>query len=168
MNTKGTLFFFSGKMGAGKSTYSKKLADEENAILLSEDAWLAAVYPEEIKDFNDYIKYSSRLKPLLKDHVRSIQHSGVSVVMDFPGNTTKQRAWFKELFSGEGIPHKLIYLEADDGLCLERLALRRQSAPERASFDTEETFHQVTAFFQAPTEEEGFTIEVVHQRHGTM
>ena len=72
MNEKGTLIFFCGKMGSGKSTYSKKLASELNAVLLSEDKWLSAIYPEEIKNFDDYIKYSSRLKPLLEGHVRRI------------------------------------------------------------------------------------------------
>jgi hypothetical protein len=43
-----------------------------------------------------------------------VLHLGVSVVMDFPGNTKKQRTWFKEIFSEEDIPHKLIYLKADD------------------------------------------------------
>ncbi|MCB2183772.1 MAG: ATP-binding protein [Desulfobulbaceae bacterium] len=37
MNRKGTLFFFCGKMGAGKSTYSKNLANELSAVFLSED-----------------------------------------------------------------------------------------------------------------------------------
>lgn len=163
MTKKGTLIFFCGKMGAGKTTYSKKLANELNALFLSEDEWLAAIYPDEIKNFNDYIKYSSRLKPLLTGHVRSILQSGVSVVMDFPGNTKKQRAWFKEIFSGGQIPHKLIYLKADDQLCLNRLEQRRKSAPERARFDTEEVFYQVTAYFQAPEDGEGFNLEVVNQ-----
>lgn len=164
MNKKGNLIFFCGKMGVGKSTYSKKLANELNAVYLSEDDWLSAVYPEEIKNFDDYIKYSSRLKPLLKDHVRKILNSEISVVMDFPGNTKKQRAWFKEIFSDGNIPHKLIYLKADDQLCLKRLEQRRKSSPERARFDTEEVFHLVTSYFQAPTEDEGFNIEVVNQQ----
>ncbi|MCB1158131.1 MAG: ATP-binding protein [Leptospiraceae bacterium] len=163
MNLKGTLFFFCGKMGAGKSTYSKKLVDELKAIYLSEDDWLSAIYPEEIKNFDDYIKYSSRLKPLLKEHVQRILHSGISVVMDFPGNTRQQRAWFKEIFSGAQIPHKLIYLKADDGLCLKRLEQRRKSSPERARFDTEEVFYQVSSYFQAPTDDEEFNIEVLSQ-----
>ena len=163
MNGKGTLIFFCGKMGAGKSTYSKKLASELNAVFLSEDDWLSAMYPEEIKGFDDYIKYSSRLKPLLKEHVRRILNSDVSVVLDFPGNTKKQRAWFKEIFSEAQIPHKLIYLKAEDQLCLKRLEQRRQDSPERARFDTEEIFNQVTSYFQAPTDDEGFTIEVVNQ-----
>jgi len=162
MNGKGTLIFFCGKMGAGKSTYSKKLASELNAVFLSEDDWLSVIYPEEIKNFDDYIKYSSRLKPLIKAHVRRILHSGVSVVMDFPGNTKKQRVWFKEIFFESQIPHKLIYLQAEDQLCLKRLKQRRQDSPERARFDTEEVFYQVSSYFQAPTEDEEFNIEVLH------
>jgi predicted kinase len=163
MNGKGTLIFFCGKMGAGKSTYSRKLASESNAVFLSEDDWLAAIYPEEINNFDDYIKYSSRLKPLLKGHVRRILQSGVSVVMDFPGNTKKQRAWFKEIFFEAQIPHKLIYLKSEDQLCLKRLEQRRQGSPERARFDTEEVFHQVNSYFQAPTDDEEFNIEVLYQ-----
>ena len=163
MKEKGTLIFFCGKMGVGKSTYSKKLASELNAVFLSEDEWLSAIYPEEIKNFDDYKKYSSRLKPLLKGHVQRILQSGVSVVMDFPGNTRKQRSWFKEIFFEDQIPHKLIYLQAKDQLCLKRLEQRRQDSPERARFDTEEVFHQVTSYFQAPTDDEEFNIEVLYQ-----
>jgi len=100
---------------------------------------------------------------LLKEHIRKILHLGVSVVMDFPGNTKKQRTWFKEIFSEDDIPHKLIYLKADDQLCLNRLEKRRKSSPDRARFDTEEVFHQVTHYFQAPSDDEGFYIEVVNQ-----
>ena len=164
MNLKGTLYFFCGKMGAGKSTYAKKMSNELNAVLLSEDDWLSAIYPEEIKNFDDYIKYSSRLKPLLKEHVRRILNSGVSVVMDFPGNTEKQRAWIKNIFSDDNIPHKLIYLKAEDRLCLKRLEQRRKSSPQRAQFDTEKVFHQVTGYFQAPANDEGFNVEIINQQ----
>jgi predicted kinase len=161
MNSKGTLIFFSGKMGAGKSTLSRKISQELNAIILSEDDWLSTLYPEEITNFHDYLKYSNRLKPLLKPHLRSILNSGVSVVMDFPANTRNQRAWFKDIFLTEGIPHRLIYLEVDDKTCIEQIAKRRETNPERSLFDTEEVFRHVTSFFQPPSADEGFLVEVV-------
>jgi predicted kinase len=170
MNTKGTLIFFCGKMGAGKSTLSLKISQELNAILLSEDDWLSNLYPEEIKNFDDYLKYANRLKPLLKTHLRNILNSGVSVVMDFPANTKNQRAWFKDIFLTESIPHRLIYIEVDDKICIEQIAKRRESNPERSAlrssaslsqFDTEEVFRHVTSFFQPPSADEGFSIEVV-------
>jgi predicted kinase len=163
MNSKGTLIFFCGKMGAGKSTLSRKISQELNAILLSEDDWLSTLYPEEITNFDDYLKYSNRLKPLLKPHLRSILNSGVSVVMDFPANTRNQRAWFKDIFLTEGIPHRLIYLEVDDKTCIEQIAKRRETNPKRSLFDTEEVFRHVTSFFQPPSADEGFLIEVVRR-----
>ena len=40
-----TLYFMCGKMAAGKSTFSKELAREHDAVLLNQDDWLAALYP---------------------------------------------------------------------------------------------------------------------------
>ncbi|BAU64754.1 hypothetical protein STA3757_21290 [Stanieria sp. NIES-3757] len=165
MNKQGTLIFFCGKMGAGKSTKAIALAKEYNAILLSEDDWLEALYPEEIKVFDDYIKYSSRLKPLLKKHVQNLLNSGISVVMDFPANTHNQRAWFKEIFSEYEIPHQLYYLEASDELCLKQIEQRRKISLNRADFDTEQVFHEVNSYFQPPTEEEGFSIQIVKREN---
>jgi predicted kinase len=165
MSKQGTLIFFCGKMGSGKSTKAIELVHEYDAILLSEDEWLSALYPEEIKVFDDYIKYSSRLKPLLKKHVQNLLNSGISVVMDFPANTHTQRAWFKEIFSEYEIPHKLYYLEASDALCLKQIEQRRKINPSRADFDTEKVFHQVNSYFQPPIEEEGFNIQIVRREN---
>ena len=51
---KGTLTFFCGKMGSGKSTKAREIAQKNNAVLLSEDEWLASVYPNKISSLNDY------------------------------------------------------------------------------------------------------------------
>jgi len=42
------LFFFCGKKGAGKSTKSKIVAAENNAVLISVDDWLSAHSPSQI------------------------------------------------------------------------------------------------------------------------
>jgi adenylate kinase family enzyme len=165
MNKQGTLIFFCGKMGSGKSTKAIELANEYEAILFSEDEWLEALYPEEIKVLNDYIKYSSRLKSLLKKHVQNVLNSSISVVMDFPGNTYNQRAWFKEIFSEYKIPHKLYYLEVSDELCLKQIAQRRKINPNRANFNTEKVFYEVNSYFQPPTKEEGFNIQIVRREN---
>jgi predicted kinase len=148
-------------MGSGKTTKSHEIANETGAVLISEDEWLSVIYPDEIKDFDGYLKYSSRIKKLLKSHVQNILNSGVSVVMDFPANTKDQRQWFKNIYSEYGIPHRLVYLEASDQLCLKQIKQRTKISPERKDFDTEEIFHQVNAYFQAPDEDEIFNIEVI-------
>lgn len=158
---KGILTFFCGKMGAGKTTISRKIAQERNAVLLSEDEWLSSVYPNRIKTLADYIEYSGLLKPQIKKLVQSILVSGANVVMDFPANTIQQREWFKAIFSEIQAPHELVYIDRPDEICLEHIAKRRIEQPERAATDTEEMFVLVTKYFVAPTSDEGFNTTVI-------
>lgn len=158
---KGKLTFFCGKMGAGKTTKSRVLAEERNAVLLSEDEWLSSLYPNSIKTLDDYIEYSRRLKPKMKQLVQSILLTGTNVVMDFPANTVQQREWFKNIFLECQASHELIYLDQPNEVCLARIAQRRIAQPERAETDTSEMFERVTKFFVAPSTSEGFNITVV-------
>lgn len=158
MNNPGKLFFFCGKMGAGKSTKSKEVAAEHNAVLLSEDEWLAAHFPDQIQSLDDYIQYSNRIKPFVRMHVQSLLCVGVNVVMDFPANTVKQRLWFASLCSEISCEHALLYLDVSDDQCLSQIAKRRVVQPERAHFDTESVFHHVTRYFEKPSSDEDLNI----------
>ena len=95
------LLFFCGKMAAGKSTLARALAEKENALLLVEDEFLERLYPGEIKSIGDYVKYTSRIKGALAPLIQSLLSKGVSVVLDFPGNTRSQRAWFRAVKPGK-------------------------------------------------------------------
>ena len=154
----GTLIFFCGKMGAGKSTKSKQVAAERNAVLISEDEWLETLYPGEISTFDEYLLYSRRLKPLVQIHVEKLLKAGTNVVMDFPANSKRQRTWFKQLISNAESPYEFYYLKTSDELCLKRIAGRQVEQPERAIFDTETVFNQVNKFFESPHESEGLEI----------
>lgn len=158
MNQKGTLTFFCGKMGAGKTTKSKTISIEKNAILLSEDDWLAAHYPNQINSFDDYIKFSSLIKPFVKSHVLQILKAGTNVVMDFPANTKNQREWFKQICNEIKCDHELIFLDLSDQECLSQIAKRREDQPHRAQFDNEAVFNHVTQYFEAPLVSENFKI----------
>lgn len=159
---KGKLIFFTGKMGAGKSTMSKELSSEQGTVLISEDEWLSNLYPEEINNFDDYIKYSVRIKPLLKKHIGDLLKKGLVVVLDFPGNTKRQRSWFKSIIDEDcEFEHELIYLNISNEVCLMHIEKRRLSNPERNKFDTKETFEHVTSFFEEPSPEEGFNIRTI-------
>lgn len=158
MGRLGTIYFFCGKMGAGKSTKSKQLAIEKHAVLLSEDEWLSSLYPNQITSFEDYLKFSAQLKPMMKKHVQKILSVGTNVVMDFPGNTQKQRKWVLDIASEINANHQLIFLNLNNEQCLRQIAQRRNEQPERATFDTEETFMNVTKFFEAPEASEGLNI----------
>jgi len=167
MPTTGTLIFFFGKMGAGKSTKAKEVSVDMNTVLLSEDEWLSTLYPKQIISFDDYIKFSAILRPLIKSHVQNILLSGTNVVLDFSANTVKQRAWLKKIASGINAIHQLIYLHVDDKTCIKQIAKRRVEQPERAAFDTEEMFHHVTKYFEVPIESEQLQMTVVSKKRSS-
>ena len=155
---KGELTFFCGKMGAGKSTKSKDIAMERNAVLLSEDEWLESLYPNKITSLEGYVEYSNRLKPQIKKLVQAILITGTDVVMDFPANTISQREWFNKIYSEIEAPHELVYIDLANEDCLEQIEKRRVQQPERAKTDTKEMFEEVTKHFLEPQSEEGFNI----------
>ena len=152
------LIFLCGKMAAGKSTLARDLARRENAVLLVQDELLDHLFPGEITDLPSFVTYSSRLKNALGPHVCALLSKGISVVLDFPGNTKAQRAWFRELFEHAHAEHELHFVDASDALCKRQLRERSKDVPAGAPWTTEAEFDAVTAYFQPPSEEEGFNV----------
>ena len=153
-----TLHFFCGKMAAGKSTLAKELAKDNNAILLIEDDWLSHLYPEEITDIQEYIRYSARLKNILSGHVVSLLSHGVSVVLDFPANTKDQRNWFRAIYERANASHTLHFVDVSNEICKRQLKERSKDKPEGSAFTSDAEFDAITKYFQAPSEDEGFNI----------
>jgi predicted kinase len=155
-----TLHFLCGKIAAGKTTLARQLSSAHNAVLVCEDIWLDRLYPEEITDFDGYLKYSARLKSVVGPHVESLLKHGVSVVFDYPANTVRTRAWIREIFEAAQADHVLHFVDTPDERCLEQLARRNQEKPEGSTEISAEKFEYVTRFFVAPQEHEGFKVRV--------
>ena len=158
MVTETTLHFFCGKMAAGKSTIAKKLAKKYNAILLIEDDWLSQLYPEEITDIPEYIKYGARLQNILSGHIVSLLSQGVTVVLDFPTNTKDQRNWFRAIYEQANASHTLHFVDVSDDICKQQLKERNKDRPDGSAFTSGAVFDAITKYFQAPLENEGFNI----------
>ncbi|MGE4438198.1 AAA family ATPase [Achromobacter sp.] len=155
------LHLLCGKIGAGKSTLAVRLASLPRTVLISEDAWLAALYPGEIREVADYARCAGRLRQAMGGHVAALVRAGLSVVLDFPANTRASRAWLRQVVDAAGCRHQLHFLDLPDAVCKARLRARNQSGTH--PFTTSEAqYDAITAYFVAPQDDEGF--EIV--RHG--
>jgi predicted kinase len=154
-----TLHLLCGKIASGKSTLAHRLTVEHGAILLSEDQWLAQLYPGEILSISDYLRCAQRIRGVLGLLVINLLASGNNVVLDFPANTLSQREWLVGLAQAAQVPHRLHYLELDDDTCRARLHARNARGDhDFAATDAE--FDLITRHFCVPSEEEGVVIEV--------
>ncbi|MGZ9059877.1 MAG: AAA family ATPase [Burkholderiaceae bacterium] len=163
---KGKLVFVCGKMAAGKSTLSKELAAQEDTLLLEQDELLMALFPEEIVDLASFVKYSTRVQDALAPHICCLLAKGISVVLDFPANTKRQRVWFRQLIERADAEHELHLIVASDDLC--KLQLKQRSAqrglPPGTKWTTEADFDEVTAYFDPPAADERFNV-IRHDHH---
>lgn len=162
MTTRTSLHFMCGKAGAGKSTLSRTLARQHDAVLISEDIWLARLFPDEMRDFDDYIRYSRRIKHIVEPLVVDLL-AHRSVVLDFPANTVRSRQWFRSIIQQAQSSHTLHYLSASNAICLSRIAHRNTERPAGSHELDEATFLRITSLFEAPSPAEGFNVQLHDQ-----
>lgn len=156
-----TLYLVCGKIAAGKSTFAKGLAERTQTVLISEDSWLAYLYPLQIKSLEDYARCSAQLRAAMAPHLVALLKAGTSVVLDFPSNTLATRDWAREVVEQAAAAHELHYLDVSDELCKARLHARNVSG-EHSFETTEAQFDLFSQYFVAPQESEGFHI-IRHQ-----
>jgi predicted kinase len=122
------LHMLCGKIAAGKSTLSAKLAQAERTLVISEDHWIEQLYGPELKTLADYFERCERLRAALAPHVVGLLRAGVSVVLDFHANTLRSRRWMRALFEEAGASHQLHFLDVPDDVCRARARLREAAA----------------------------------------
>ncbi|MCP1291050.1 MULTISPECIES: ATP-binding protein [Chromobacterium] len=155
--TEATLHLVCGKIAAGKSTLTRRLSDQPRTVLISEDDWLAKLYPGEIRTLTDYVRRSQSLKDALAPHVSALLRQGLSVVLDMPANTLDSRRWMRELIESSGAAHQLHHLDVSDEACKARL--RQRNAKGSHPFSVSEAeFDHITRYFVPPSPQEGFNV----------
>lgn len=163
MRAAAKLMFLCGKMASGKSTLARELAERGEAILLVQDQLLDSLFPGEITDIPGFVRCSTRLKNALEPHVCALLAKGIPVVLDFPGNTKAQRAWFRGIFERASVEHELHFVDAPDALCKRQLRDRSKDLPPGAPWTTVAEFEAITAYFEPPSGDERFNV-VRHER----
>jgi len=155
-----TLYLLCGKIAAGKSSLARRLASRPGTLLVSEDHWTSHLFADELKTIEDYGRLSARLRAAMAPHIVDILRHGLSVVLDFPANTVRQRSWMRSLIADAGVDHELHWLDIPDAVCLERLR-NRNAGGEHPFQVSDAEYIQFTSYFVAPASDEGFHV-IVH------
>lgn len=152
-----TLHMLCGKIASGKSTLAGQLSAAPGTVRLAEDAWLDALFRDELNSLEDYARCTGKLRAAMAPHVLDLLSTGLSVVLDFAANTVAQRAWMKEIVARSEAAHKLHVLDVPDEVCLSRLRARNASGTHQFTV-TEAQFQQFSRHFVLPTQAEGFDL----------
>jgi len=146
-----------GFIGAGKTTFAKKIEAETGAVRFTKDEWMVRLFGNTPFD-EKFAEFDNRMASLSRDVALRCLKAGISVVID-------EGFWEKELrdeirkkvLAVGGIP-KLYYLEAP----FETMKFRTLKRSENPTVDffiiSEEQFNHYWKFFQAPDTDEEFTL----------
>lgn len=152
-----------GYAASGKSTLARQLAREQDAILLSEDRWLSALFADELHTLADYVRCTARLRNALGPHVVALLQVKQAVVMDFAANTVEARAWLVGLARKAGVTPTLHFLDVPQEDCWQRLVKRNQDGSHEFQLSRQQ-FDKLAAHFEPPSEAEGIAVT----RHSTL
>jgi predicted kinase len=155
-----TLYLLCGKIAAGKSTLARRLAARPATLLISEDHWTSNLFFDEMRTIDDYGRFSARLRAAMGPHIVDILRQGVSVLLDFPANTVRNRNWMRSLITQSGAAHELHLLDVPDAICQQRLRERNASG-EHPFHVSEVEYDLFTNYFVPPGVDEGFNV-IVH------
>lgn len=147
-----------GSQGAGKSTYSKKLAEKENGIHLSIDDWMSELFEPDLPqpmNFNWIMERVKRCEKIIWLTTSKIIRSGGVVILDLGFMKISDRKNILALAEKEKFMLGLHYLNAPRQIRLERVLSRNKEKGEIFSFEvTPEMFNFMETQFESPTENE--------------
>ena len=155
------LILVTGATGAGKTTYSIKLAKEIGAIRFSIDPWMQTLFAEDMKTM-DYTWMMNRVQRCYKqiwEVTNQILASNGDVILDLGFTTQNQRQHFITLAKEQNLETAVHYIETPRELRKQRVKQRNQEKdPMVCSFDVTETmFNFMEPKYEIPsaTELEG-------------
>ena len=116
------VFLICGKICSGKSTYARKLAEGRQAVLLSADEIMLAIFGQDAGKNHD--RYMKKLQKYLYQKSLEIAASGINVVLDFGFWTKEERKAVREFFQANNISFEFHYLNITHTEWKKRLAKR--------------------------------------------
>ena len=99
-------------------------APSAEALQAAKDAWLAALFSDQMATGADYVRCSTKLQGIMRPHVVDLLNAGVSVVLDYAANTVASRAWMRGILQAPQAAHKMHVRDVTAAVCLARLRQR--------------------------------------------
>lgn len=144
-----TLSIIHGFIASGKTTFSKKLAQETGALRLNADEWVAAHFMLE-EQMNDWGGCFSKSVLEIWDRTEILLHNGKDVILDIGFWDKKSRDNARKKAQELNSDFKHYYIFAPDHILLERMKERTGPIAEKNLRD----FTKIKALFQPPEDDE--------------
>jgi predicted kinase len=144
-----TLAIIQGFLASGKSAFSRKLAEETNAVRFNADEWCER-HCHEVERKENWNACFARAESVLWSQAEQALMEGRSVILDFGFWSKSSRDEARQRAERFGVGFAHYYLYAPDEVLLERLG-RRQGPLAESNL---KNFFELKKLFEEPCETE--------------
>ena len=157
MKAKSTVYLLCGFIGAGKTTFARKLEERTGAVRITKDEWLIRLFGND-PTIDGYEDYDSKICGLSRDVAFQLVEKGIDVIIDEGFWAKEQRALMRRRIEGMGAEEVLYYLDTPIETIRERVA-RRNINPTKDSFRiNRELLDHYLKYWQPPSEDEDYVL----------
>jgi predicted kinase len=119
-----------------------------------------AALGEAIATVEAYVQASRRVRGVIAPIATRVLELGASIVLDFAGNTVRDRAWVRSIFEAARADHVLHVLDVPVDECRRRLHERNAHQPPGLYFGhvSDELFDRIVPHVVPPTPDESFHV----------
>jgi predicted kinase len=153
-----TVHLVCGPVGAGKTTYSRKLAQELRAARFSLDDWVVGLFGRTMPDplsLDWWIEHCDLCSARLWLSCRDLLAVEIDVILDFGFCFRAHRDRYRALAAAAGAQISLHVLDVDPALRRQRVQARnRDKAETYALTVTDEMFDTSETWWEPPTADE--------------
>lgn len=147
-----------GFIGAGKTTFARKLEKETGAIRITKDEWIIKIFGNKITTDKNFEVFDKNITELATDIAFRILKAGKDVIIDEGFWVKSQRDEIKKKILQAGAKPILYYVESSVEKMKERV-INRSKNPTKDSFEiNEKMFNSYLKYWQAPDESENVKV----------
>lgn len=148
-----TVYMIAGQIGAGKTTFAKKLENETNGIRFTPDEWIKKLSLDSVpnKDFDSYF-YSAC--DIAWNLAKKLINKRIDIILDFGFWKRQTRDKYKERIKACKAKWELYYVYCPDNIIRQRLKERNKLSFDESIVISEQMYDYFSPEFEAPIIEE--------------
>jgi len=155
MKRKPIVYLICGFIGAGKTTFAKKLEEKTGAVRITKDEWSISLIGND-PTIDGYAEWDTKIIELSRNVAFQLAEKGIDVIMDEGFWEKETRAEMKRRIEAIGAKEVLYYLDTPIETIQERVVGRNNNLTKESFKISREMLDNYLKDWEPPTEDEGY------------
>jgi predicted kinase len=152
-----TVYLLCGFIGAGKTTFAKKLEKKTGAVRITKDEWSIRLIGQD-PTIDGYAEHDHRIIELSRDVAFQLVEKGIDVILDEGFWEKEQRDELRKRIEEMGATSIIYYVDTPIEVIRERVAGRNSNLSSDSFIISRELLDYYLQYWQPPSEDEDYIL----------